>query len=934
MSGGVQIPVEAKFDASDIEATIAKFKTEMNKLAASIASANKIKFNPIDRATLDDIRKVQAQFDSLKKISGGLRDRLKATGQGGAGFFDIDWARMYDDSGVRARQMRKAFEYVAAGTGASFYSPAAPAPAAPGGVPPRPPAPPSQPASPGAGGGGIGRKIIGSGLNAMGPIGGVANNALSAGLTGGAVAGLAGLAGGLVALGIGKAIGAVREKIGAAEQEFVGYDTLKRVLGDVNVSFGVLKDSLRASSESLDLTYSEGQKLGLEFAKVSGMMSDQYKTLAEETRIGGGFGRSFGLDPRESNQFFAQMRQFQVTSNESDSRRLALMISEGIAKSGAFAKADEVLQAISSYTAQQTRLGLTAANASGYTGLLAGLVGSRTPGLDVAGSANLLMRVNSSIASGGAAGEAGQNFLYMALGRRLGLDPIQSRILQEQGAFGTGAGTFGRNSLYAKFASKYGLGTPGTAAGSNATNLQMIMSQLQSVYAGKPELMLSAMSNLFGVNTSQAMALATIDPKNLNGLSDRLSRNGIDLKSVNATGLSRIAQIEANGNLSESEKDRQIKEVAAKEQERTEGSETRRTIVGVQNEIQKLAGALVGPINSMRDGILYLAGAKDGKGPMAIAKAVREAEAGERKQSVIADYDARIKAARGDVSKARSEHDAVWNDFRNKMMKGGSGSVTPEERESVQRKLKELQDAQDEASARILALQKEKEQALGEEEKRLKDDLDNLKKTASTSPGAGGSSGGSGAAPSPGAGNTRGDGDTMKQLAETDRMLGLPPGTSAAQIMQESGFDPKAVSKKGAMGLAQVMPSTLRSLEKRFGRKLNPYDKNDAILIHRELMRENMAHFGNVDDALRAYNGGWDKSAWGNDETRNYVPSIKGRRDFYSMALPAGADKNPGGQAKVQIEGSFTLNSPNGSPAAAPAQINKQVGVPLSFGMQ
>ena len=173
----------------------------------------------------------------------------------------------------------------------------------------------------------------------------------------------------------------------------------------------------------------------------------------------------------------------------------------------------------------------------------------------------------------------------------------------------------------------------------------------------------------------------------------------------------------------------------------------------------------------------------------------------------------------------------------------------------------------------------------------------------------------------------------MKQLAETDRLVGLPPGTSAAQIMQESGFNTNATSPKGAMGLAQVMPSTLRSLEKRFGRKLNPYDKNDAILIHRELMRENMAHFGNADDALRAYNGGWDKSTWGNDETRNYVPSIKGRREFYSMGLPAGADKSQNGQAKVQIEGTFTLNSPNGAPAAAPSQINKQVGVPLSFGM-
>jgi hypothetical protein len=49
-------------------------------------------------------------------------------------------------------------------------------------------------------------------------------------------------------------------------------------------------------------------------------------------------------------------------------------------------------------------------------------------------------------------------------------------------------------------------------------------------------------------------------------------------------------------------------------------------------------------------------------------------------------------------------------------------------------------------------------------------------------------------------------------------------------------------------------------------------------------MRENIQKFGNADDALRAYNGGWDKNRWNNPETRNYVASIQGIRDGGKVA--------------------------------------------------
>lgn len=113
-----------------------------------------------------------------------------------------------------------------------------------------------------------------------------------------------------------------------------------------------------------------------------------------------------------------------------------------------------------------------------------------------------------------------------------------------------------------------------------------------------------------------------------------------------------------------------------------------------------------------------------------------------------------------------------------------------------------------------------------------------------------------------------------KHLDETDTLLGLPPGTSARQIHQESRFKDDAVSPVGARGLAQVMPATLASLSKRMGRQLDPHNTDDALLMHREVMRENMARFGNVKDALQAYNAGWDKTKWANPETEGYLKKI------------------------------------------------------------
>jgi soluble lytic murein transglycosylase-like protein len=73
----------------------------------------------------------------------------------------------------------------------------------------------------------------------------------------------------------------------------------------------------------------------------------------------------------------------------------------------------------------------------------------------------------------------------------------------------------------------------------------------------------------------------------------------------------------------------------------------------------------------------------------------------------------------------------------------------------------------------------------------------------------------------------------------------------AAQLHQESGFNPAAVSGAGAEGIAQFMPSTAAAYGLR-----NPFDADAAIDAQAHLMRDLLRRFGSVPLALAAYNAG------------------------------------------------------------------------------
>jgi soluble lytic murein transglycosylase-like protein len=73
----------------------------------------------------------------------------------------------------------------------------------------------------------------------------------------------------------------------------------------------------------------------------------------------------------------------------------------------------------------------------------------------------------------------------------------------------------------------------------------------------------------------------------------------------------------------------------------------------------------------------------------------------------------------------------------------------------------------------------------------------------------------------------------------------------AAQLYQESHFNPYARSAAGALGIAQFMPGTARDYVLR-----NPFDPVEAIDRQAHLMRDLLRQFGDVRLALAAYNAG------------------------------------------------------------------------------
>jgi len=146
---------------------------------------------------------------------------------------------------------------------------------------------------------------------------------------------------------------------------------------------------------------------------------------------------------------------------------------------------------------------------------------------------------------------------------------------------------------------------------------------------------------------------------------------------------------------------------------------------------------------------------------------------------------------------------------------------------------------------------------------------------------------------------------------------GVDPNLFAALIRKESGWDPSAVSPKGASGLTQVMPDTAR--DPGFGIKplANPGDPDEQLRFGAQYLKAMLDRYGgDVDRALAAYNWGpgnadnWSGSAEDlPDETRGYISDIT-NEDYSRLAgiINNSAD-SPNGQTGSRIADNMRENA-------------------------
>jgi len=122
------------------------------------------------------------------------------------------------------------------------------------------------------------------------------------------------------------------------------------------------------------------------------------------------------------------------------------------------------------------------------------------------------------------------------------------------------------------------------------------------------------------------------------------------------------------------------------------------------------------------------------------------------------------------------------------------------------------------------------------------------------------------------------EGEVCTELVDVARENALPVGFFTNLIWRESKFDHEAISRAGAMGIAQFMPDVADKL------KLDAFDARDALSASGRLLRELFSRFNNLGLVAAAYNAGpkrvldWmrQKSTLPK-ETRDYVSIITGR---------------------------------------------------------
>jgi soluble lytic murein transglycosylase len=113
-------------------------------------------------------------------------------------------------------------------------------------------------------------------------------------------------------------------------------------------------------------------------------------------------------------------------------------------------------------------------------------------------------------------------------------------------------------------------------------------------------------------------------------------------------------------------------------------------------------------------------------------------------------------------------------------------------------------------------------------------------------------------------------------ISEAARRNGLSPELLKALIKVESDFNPRAVSRAGALGLMQIMPENLAAL-----RVQDPFDPWENIMGGTRYLNQMLQRFeGRLHLALAAYNAGPTIV-----ERYNRIPPIRETEEYVEKVL-------------------------------------------------
>lgn len=866
----------------EISAASAKAETDLKRLAAIAKTLSSEMGRAIDPKQAEAFLK---NFDSIRNnrhISGGSKLRQFDS-------FEDFHARsnsLFIDQREAERYKRRVYNLAGQGTGAAFMQSVHPG---------QQHTPYRQP---------------GAGTQQGGQYGAVVNQGMS---------GMKGLVGaGLALAGITSVMAMAGRAVDLARTEATANDQLLRTVGDLDKTFDDLRSRVRASGEGLGVLYAESAALSKHYAKIA---NGDGGDIGGNLRTGYGLARGYGLELGEGVSFMAQSRHFgQIGADDQNGRKFALMIAESIEKGGNTAKAGEVLAAVSNFSSQVAKLALTAPNAAGFAGALAGLTSTHTPGLDPTNAASMLMTADNAIRNGGGMGEAGLNFTYGALSRVMpGLDPITAKAVMEQGAFGSGV-----SSSVSEYARRNNIAMPNF---SGQDNLSLVMGEMDRQY-GNSMTKLDATKNYFGLGSlSQAAALSNLDRKQLGGLQGLL---GDDVSSLSASGIQNVARIGAAGDdelrqiagrlmqredLTDTERkgikgaladddmkalrETMAKAVAVREQEKNVGTETRDAVVGLNNTLTTVGGAILPVMTGIQEAVV------------AMARAIAP-DSAYSKQMMLQEGAGEYQARKADLLAKHEEQ------LQTQAEAGARKNVRPEIR------------AQYEADLR--AQQAAELQAFERENYKFEDYIKSKKGAGSVVPG------GAGSGPI-----------DLGPMTPSDA-ANVPLSLINAMIQQESGgrhfgADGKLLTngKSGARGLAQIMPAT--GMDPGYG--VRPL-QNDSEEEHLRFASDYLAamlkkYDGDTGKALAAYNAGpgvvdsavkkhgADWLSGMPSETQAYVPSVMGMADGFTGNMPGGAGS--GSQPiKVEVSVNGTLSDRNQNVIGELEQGVASVSIPMAAG--